>query len=133
KKRSHRRTKAVKLLATAPLKVKRQRADCAHKTARALLRQYDIIDLEDWPLANLVRNRLLAKSISEAAWGQFRAIRAAQAADAGRRVVAVPAHDTSQTCSGGAARRLAVSRTGAQDAQRADAGVPPLWAGARPR
>ncbi len=66
----------------------------------ALLRQYDTIYLEDLQVANLVRNRHLAKSISDAGWGQFRAILEAKAACAGRRVIAVPAQYTSQDCSG---------------------------------
>ncbi len=43
KKESNRRRKAVKLLAKAHLKVKRQRADFHHKTALALVQQNDTI------------------------------------------------------------------------------------------
>jgi putative transposase len=64
------------------------------------LRQYDVLDLEDLQVRNLVRNPYLAKSISDASWGQFRIILAGRAAYAGKRVVAVPAQDTSQDCSG---------------------------------
>jgi putative transposase len=80
--------------------VKRQRADFHHQTALLLLRQYDTIYLEDLRVANLVRNRQLAKRISDAGWAAFRAIRDAKAAGAGRRVVAVPPAYTSQDCSG---------------------------------
>ena len=66
--------------------MKRQRADFQHKTALHLLRTYDVIYLEDLRVANLVRNPYLAKSISDAAWAQFRAILEAKAAYAGRRV-----------------------------------------------
>ena len=47
-----------------------------------------------------VRNPHLAKSISDASWGAFRAILEAKAACAGRQVIAVPAQYTSQDCSG---------------------------------
>ena len=80
------------------------RADFHHKTALALLRHYDTIYLEDLQVANLVRNRHLAKSIADAGWGQFRTILDAKAACAGRRVVAVPPASTSQDCSGCGAR-----------------------------
>jgi putative transposase len=100
KKGSKRRGKAVGQLQRAHQTVKRQRADFHHKTALMLLRQYDTIYLEDLRVANMVRNRHLAKSISDAGWGQFRAILEGKAAYAGRRVVAVPPAYTSQDCSG---------------------------------
>jgi hypothetical protein len=45
--------------------VKRQRADHHHKTALALVRAYDTLYLEDVQVANLVRNRHLAKTGQE--------------------------------------------------------------------
>jgi putative transposase len=100
KKGSKRRGKAVGLLGKAHQHVKRQRLDFHHKTALKLIQHYDTIYLEDLQVANLVRNHHLAKSISDAGWAQFRAILAAKAAYAGRRVVAIPAYYTSQDCSG---------------------------------
>jgi putative transposase len=100
KKGSQRRRKAVTLLAKAHLKVQRQRADFHHKEALKLLQQHETIYLEDVQVANMGRNHRLAKSISDASWAQFRVILAAKAADAGRRVVAVPPAYTSQDCSG---------------------------------
>ncbi len=104
KKGSKRRKKAVKLLARKHQQVKRQRADFHHKSANTLLRQYDTIYLEDLRVTNMVRNRHLAKSISDAGWGQFRTILEAKAVCAGRQVVAVPPAYTSQECSGCGAR-----------------------------
>jgi putative transposase len=100
KKGSQRRRKAVTLLAKAHLKVKRQRQDFHHKEALKLVQQHDTIYLEDLRVANMVRNHRLAKSISDASWAQFRAILAAKAVYAGRRVAAVPPAYTSQDCSG---------------------------------
>ncbi len=94
------RHKAVGLLQRAHQHVKRQRLDFHHKTALALLRDYDTLYLEDLQVANLVRNRHLAKSINDAGWAQFRTILEAKAAYAGRRVVAVPPAYSSQDCSG---------------------------------
>ncbi|HEY1387619.1 MAG TPA: transposase [Ktedonobacterales bacterium] len=100
KKGSNRRRKAVKLLAKAHLKVKRQRADFHHKTALALVRTNDTIYHEDLQTANMLKNHHLAKSISDAGWSAFLSLLAAKAAYAGRRVVAVPPAYTSQMCSG---------------------------------
>jgi putative transposase len=100
KKGSHRRRKAVGNLQRAHQTVKRQRADFQHKTALKLLRDYDTMYLENLRVANMVRNRHLAKSISDAGWAQFRSILEAKAAYAGRRGIAVPPAYTSQDCSG---------------------------------
>jgi putative transposase len=100
KKGSTRRRKAVQLLARKHQKVKRQRRDFHHKTALLLLRQYDVIYLEDLQVSNMVQNHHLAKSIVDAGWAQFRTILEGKAACAGRRVVAVPPAYTSQDCSG---------------------------------
>jgi putative transposase len=100
KKGSNRRRKAVTVLAKAHLKVKRQRTDFHHKTALALVREYDTIYHEDLQTANMVQNHHLARSISDAGWSAFLSILAAKAAYAGRRVVAVPPAYTSQNCSG---------------------------------
>jgi putative transposase len=80
--------------------VQRQRLDFHHKAALALLRRYDTMYLDDPRVANLVRNRSLAKSISDAGWAAFRAIREARAVCAGRQVIAIPPAYTSQDCRG---------------------------------
>jgi len=100
KKGSKRRRKAVQLLKRKHQQVQRQRSDFHHKTALTLLKDYDTIYLEDLRVANMVRNRHLAKSISDAGWASFRIILEGKAAYAGRRVVAVPPAYTSQDCSG---------------------------------
>jgi putative transposase len=96
---SARRKKAVKLLARAHQKVQRARRDFQHKTALALVRQYDTIYHEDLQTANMVRNHHLAKSISDAGWSAFLSILSFKAAYAGKAVVAVPPAFTSQQCS----------------------------------
>jgi putative transposase len=100
KKGSHRRRKAVALLAKAHQKVRRQRADFHHKTALALVQTNDTIYHEDLQTANMVKNHHLAKNISDAGWSAFLSILSHKAACAGRRVVAVPPAYTSQMCSG---------------------------------
>jgi putative transposase len=100
KKGSHRCRKAVALLKRKHQQAQRQRRDFHHKSALALLRQYDTVYREDLQVRNLVRNPYLAKSIRDAGWAAFRTILDAKAACAGRQVIAVPAQYTSQDCSG---------------------------------
>lgn len=118
KKGSNRRTKAVKTFAKACLKVARQRADFHHKTALALVRQCDMIcheNLQPGKIARKARPEAnnegprrsrgvkqkigLNKAIKDAGWSQFLGILSYKAAWAGRRVIAVPPHYTSQVCS----------------------------------
>jgi putative transposase len=100
KKGSNRRRKAVRLLAKAHQKVKRQRADFQHKAALHLVREYDTIYHEELQVANMVKNHHLVKSISDAGWGMFLTSLAFKAVCAGKQVIAVPPAYTSQTCSG---------------------------------
>ncbi len=48
----------------------------------------------------MVRNRHLAKSIADSSWGMFFNFLSYKAEEAGRQVVKVPPHNTSQICSG---------------------------------
>jgi putative transposase len=100
KKGSHRRRKAVALLAKAQQHTARQRRDFHHKAARTLVQAYDTIYHEDLQVANMVRNHRLAKSISDAGWSAFLTILTFKVASAGKRVVAVNPAFTSQRCSG---------------------------------
>ena len=96
---SKRREKARMLVTKHHQRVRRQRRDFHHKTALALVRAYDTIYLEDLRVANMVRNRYLAKSISDAGWAAFRTTLAYKAACAGKQVVLVEPAYTSQDCS----------------------------------
>jgi IS605 OrfB family transposase len=82
KKGSKRRAKAVKRVAKAHLKVANQRQDFHHKTVNRLLSKAKFIAYEDLNIKGLARTRL-AKSISDAGWGQFLTIAAYKAARAG--------------------------------------------------
>src|SRR4029077_7413232 len=100
RKGSHRKCKAVVLLAKAHQHIARQRRDFHHKEARELLQAYDVIYHEDLRVANMVQNHHLAKSISDAGWSAFLTILAFKAASAGKRVQAINPAFTSQVCSG---------------------------------
>jgi putative transposase len=79
--------------------VKRQRLDFHHKVARNLVDRYEVIAIEDLNVAGLVKNRCLARAISDVGWAGFADILAGKAAYAGRRVVRVNPAYTSQVCS----------------------------------
>ncbi|HLG65975.1 MAG TPA: transposase [Ktedonosporobacter sp.] len=70
-KGSANRKKARKALARGYLKVQRQREDFARKTASTLITSCDLIAYEHLQIRNLVKNRRLSKSISDASWGRF--------------------------------------------------------------
>jgi putative transposase len=96
---SKRRKKAVGLLGKKHLKVKRQRRDFHFKEARKLVAQYQSVKVEDLNIQGMVRNHHLAKSISDAGWGQFIMIVIFKAEEAGREVIKVNPAYTSQDCS----------------------------------
>jgi len=99
-KGSKRRKKAVRLLQKKHLKVRRQRRDFHFKEARKLVNQYQSIKVEDLNIQVMVKNHHLAKSISDAGWGQFIMIVVYKAEEAGRTVIKVNPSYTSQDCSG---------------------------------
>jgi putative transposase len=86
-------------LAKKHLKVKRQRRDFHFKEARKLVAQYQSIKVEDLNIKGMVKNHRLAKSISDAGWGQFIMIIINKAEEAGRTVIKVNPSYTSQDCS----------------------------------
>jgi putative transposase len=99
-KGSHRRRKAVALLAKAHQHIAQQRRDFHHQVAHKLVQISDVIYYEDLRVANMVRNHHLAKSIADAGWSAFLTILAFKAARAGKRVRAVTPAFTTQRCSG---------------------------------
>ena len=98
-KGSNRYKEVRKQLARAHEKVRNQRHYIHHTVARELVEEYDFIAVEDLNIENMMRNRYLAKSIADAAWGTFLTILKQKAEETGKQVVKVNPHNTSQICS----------------------------------
>lgn len=99
KKGGKRRKKQVHHVVKQHLKIKRQRRDFHFKAALQLVRRFDVIHFEKLNIRNMVRNKRLAFSISDAAWYQFQQITKAKAEEAGRLVTFSDARNTSNECS----------------------------------
>nr|WP_290228330.1 RNA-guided endonuclease TnpB family protein [Trichocoleus desertorum] len=70
-KGSNRRKKARRLVARVHEKIANVRQDFLHKLSRKLVKENQVIMTEDLAVKNIVKNRNLAKAISDASWGEF--------------------------------------------------------------
>ena len=94
------RAKAKAKAARAHRKVRAARADFLHKASTGLVRDHDVIVLEDLAVQNMVRNRRLAKAIADCGWGTFRAMLEYKAARYGRQLIVIDRwYPSSKTCS----------------------------------
>jgi len=110
---SHRRERARASVAAAHAKVARTRAWHTHQLSHDLVRDYDLIAIEDLRVTNMTRSAAgtlerpgvhvaakagLNRAILDAGWAQLRRQLSYKAEDAGRELVAVAPQRTSQTC-----------------------------------
>ncbi|GLY83895.1 hypothetical protein Airi02_018240 [Actinoallomurus iriomotensis] len=117
-------------MARAHRKVAASRADFLHKTSARLIRDHDVIVIEDLNVKGMARNRQLAKAISDAGWGTFRSMLEYKAVRYGRHLIVIdrwyPISKTCSTC-GGDVRHPGSSRVQSplkQELQPARAGIP---------
>ena len=89
-KGSKNRSKARSNVSRCHLRIKNIRQDWLHKLTTDIVRNNDVIGIEDLNVKGMVRNKHLAKSITDASFGEFRRQIEYKALLYGRRVVVVP-------------------------------------------
>ena len=101
KRGSRERKKARKVVSRIHERIRNRRHNFCHQNARRLVNRFGIIAVERLNVKNMVKNHTLAKSISDAAWSQFRSVLVQKAESAvSREVVECNPAYTSQDCSG---------------------------------
>lgn len=89
-----------KQIAKLHLKIANIRKDFLHKLSTKLVHENQIISLEDLNVKGMVKNRKLARAISQQGWGTFRQMVESKALMYGRQSVTISRWEpTSQICS----------------------------------
>jgi putative transposase len=99
-KGSANRAKAAAKVARAHRKVRNARRDFLHRASTRLVRAADLIVIEDLNVSGMVRNRHLARAISDCGWGEFRRQLVYKCERYGRRMVVIDRwYPSSKICS----------------------------------
>jgi putative transposase len=94
------RAKPAAKVARAHRKVRNARRDFLHRASTSLVRTADTIVIEDLNVCGMVRNRSLARAISDCGWGEFRRQLEYKCERYGRRLVVIDRwYPSSKTCS----------------------------------
>jgi putative transposase len=93
------RVKRRKPVSRVHERIRWKREDFAHKLSRRFVNEFGVIVFEDLNIKGMVKNRCLAKSISDAAWNQLVQFTSSKAEEAGRCVKLVDPRNTSKMCS----------------------------------
>ncbi|SED34246.1 putative transposase [Streptomyces sp. 3213] len=83
------RAKARRKVAGIHAKITDRRRDILHKLSTRLVRENQVVVIEDLAVRNLLKNHALARAISDAAWTQFRTMLEYKAAWYERELIAV--------------------------------------------
>lgn len=99
-KGSNRKERAKLKLAKLHAKVKDSRTDFLHKLTTRLVRENQAIAIEDLNVSGMIRNRKLARAISDAGWYKFRQLLTAKCDKYSRQLAVIDRWEaTSQKCS----------------------------------
>ena len=97
---SKNRAKARLKVAKVYARIADRRRDHLHKLTTRLVRENQVIAIEDLNVRNMVKNRSLARAISDASWSELRSMLEYKADWYGREVIAIDRwYPSSKTCS----------------------------------
>ncbi len=100
RKGSANRAKAAAKMAAAHRKVRDARRNFLHRASTGLVRENDMIVIEDLNVAGMLRNHRLARAISDSGWSEFRRQLTYKCDRAGRQLVVIDRwYPSSKTCS----------------------------------
>ena len=99
-KGSNNRAKARLKVAKVYARIADRRRDHLHKLTSRIVRENQTIVIEDLAVRNMVKNRSLARAISDASWSELRSMLEYKADWYGREVIAIDRwYPSSKTCS----------------------------------
>lgn len=99
-KGSANRAKARLKVAKVYARIADRRRDHLHKLTTRIVRENQTIVIEDLAVRNMVKNRSLARAISDASWSEFRSMLEYKADWYGRQVIAIDRwYPSTKTCS----------------------------------
>lgn len=99
-KGSNNRNKARIRVARLHEHIANQRTDMLHKLSAEIVRQNDVICIEDLAVKNMIKNHSLAKAICDAGWGEFRRQLEYKSEWYGRKLIVIDRfYPSSQLCS----------------------------------
>lgn len=91
--------RAKRIKACYQAKIANKRKDYLHKITTELVKNYDVIVIEDLRTKNLLKNHHLAKAISNQSWREFRILLEYKCKWYGKQLIVVKPNYTSQICS----------------------------------
>ncbi len=99
KKGSNNRKKFILRVAKLHNKIQNQRTDFLHKLSYSITKNYSLIAIENLQIKNMVKNKHLSKSISDASWNTLIQMLSYKAVISGGQLIKVDSRNTTKECS----------------------------------